>query len=316
MTARGSAMPAVRVVTDSTASLPADLAAQAMIDVVPLHVIIDGQSYLEGVDCTPKQIAAALSAGAEVSTSQPTPEQFIEVFSALAAQGAREIVSVHLSGKLSGTAATARAAAEHVEIPVRVVDSATAAMGLGFAALRAARCSAGTNGAGTNSAGTDGAAGTNGASDPFGAESSLSSGAQVAHLAARVALSSRAVFLVESLEHLRKGGRLGRAASTVGTLLGLRPLLTLDDGEIAVLQKIRTRRLAIERLKELAVAEAKMRSKPLIAVHHDGSGQDAAELAEQISKMTAVDVVVSPVSAVLAAHVGPGMLATVVSESL
>lgn len=280
------------MVTDSTASLPVELTAQLNIEVVPLHVVVDGKSFLEGVDCTPEQIAAALASGAQVSTSQPTPAQFIEVFSRLAEQGAAEIVSVHISGKLSGTAATAQAAAEHIGIPVHVVDSATAAMGLGFAALSAAQ-----------SAVEDGGL-------------TALRGEQVAAVASRAAQSTRSVFLVESLEHLRRGGRLGRAASTVGTLLGLRPLLTLDDGEIVLLQKIRTRRLAIDRLLELAGAEAKMRTVPRIAVHHDGSGQDASDLAAEITRLTGVEVVVSAVSAVLAAHVGPGLLAVIVGESV
>ncbi len=289
---RSPVSSSVRVVTDSTASLPAELTAQFGIEVVPLHVVIDGQSFLEGVDCTPQQIAMALSAGADVSTSQPTPAQFTEVFTRLVAQGAHEIVSVHLSGKLSGTAATARAAAEQVHVPVHVVDSATAAMGLGFSALSAARSVASET------------------------PSQQRTGEQVAQVAAQTAASARAVFLVESLDHLRRGGRLGRAASAVGTMLGLRPLLTLEDGEIVVLQKVRTRHLAIDRLVELVTAEAESRSRPLIAVHHDGSGQDAADLRAKISQATRLDVVVSPLSAVLAAHVGPGLLAVVVAESL
>lgn len=287
------ARPTARVVTDSTASFPAGLAAQLEIEVVPLHVVIDGESYLEGVDCTPQQIATALTAGAEVSTSQPTRAQFIEVFSRLVEQGAREIVSVHISARLSGTATTAQSAAEDMRVPVHVVDSATAAMGLGFAAVSAARHAAQLN--------ADGAACT---------------GEQIAQVATKSACSSGAVFLVESLDHLRKGGRLGRAASTVGTLLGLRPLLTLEDGEIVVLQKVRTRRLAIERLVELARAEAATRSAPQIAVHHDGSGLDADDLAREIEQATGAQVVVSPVSAVLAAHVGPGLLAVVVSQTV
>ena len=269
-----------RIVTDSTASLPAGMAQELGIEVVPLHVVIDGRTYLEGIDCSPEQIAAALGRGAQVSTSQPTPEQFAQVYARLAQEGAQEIVSIHLSGALSGTVATAQ----------------SAAMGLGFAVLAAARRAA---------------------QPQHDSESeSGHSGARIAAVAEQAAHATRAVFMVDSIEHLRRGGRLGRAASAVGTLLGLRPLLTLDDGEIVVLQKIRTRHLAQDRLLELARAEAAIRSVPQIAIHHDGHAQDAEELAGAVAQATGAEVLVSPVSAVLGAHAGPGLLAIVVGGAI
>lgn len=285
-----------RIVTDSTASLPAGMAQELGIEVIPLHVVIDGQTYLEGVDCSPEQIAAALGRGAQVSTSQPNLEQFAQVYARLAQEGAQEIVSVHLSGALSGTVATAQAAATDARVKVHVVDSRSAAMGLGFAVLAAARR----------------AAQPQHDSEP----ESGHSGARIAAVAEQAAHATRAVFMVDSIEHLRRGGRLGRAASAVGTLLGLRPLLTLDDGEIVVLQKIRTRHLAQERLLELARTEAAMRSVPQIAIHHDGHAQDAEELAGAVAQATGAEVLVSPVSAVLGAHAGPGLLAIVVGGAI
>ena len=122
----------VHVVTDSTASLPAG--PDERLRAVPLHVIVDDESHLEGVGLTAEDVAAHLQAGHRVTTSQPTPRAFGEAYAAAAAAGAREIVSVHLSGQLSGTVHAAALAAADAPVPVRVVDSRTVAMGLGFAA--------------------------------------------------------------------------------------------------------------------------------------------------------------------------------------
>ncbi|WP_243738379.1 DegV family protein, partial [Cellulomonas shaoxiangyii] len=120
--------------------MPPALAAAAGLTVVPLDVTIDGARHVEGVDVTPAQLLHALERGARVTTSQPPPSAFAAAYERAAAAGAREIVSVHLSGEMSGTVRSARTAATVSPVPVRVVDSGTVALGLGFAALAAARC--------------------------------------------------------------------------------------------------------------------------------------------------------------------------------
>ncbi|WP_250446019.1 DegV family protein, partial [Actinotalea sp. C106] len=129
----------VVVVTDSTASLPALALETADVVVVPLHVVVDGTPYLEGVDLSPSSLVEALRRGATVTTSQPGPDAFSRVYARAAARGAREIISVHLSGALSGTVTSAELAAQTAGVPVTVVDSRTVGMGLGFAALAAAQ---------------------------------------------------------------------------------------------------------------------------------------------------------------------------------
>ncbi len=311
------------VVTDSTAALPPGLAQAVGLQVVPLDVSIDGARYAEGVDVTPEQLLHALARGAKVTTSQPPPSAFAAAYERAAAAGAHEIVSVHLSGEMSGTVRSARTAATVSPVPVRVVDTRTAALGLGFAALAAARAAGTPAGAPGAGAGEDGFGDTvrrwvvravqRGTPVPTWPDAE-----HVAHVAAATAASSRVWFLVDSLEHLRRGGRLGTAAAALGTVLGLRPLLTVQDGRLVVSEKVRTRRAARERLEQVALAELAERPGARVAVHHVGPSEGADELAERLAAATGVpaqDVLVADAGAVLAAHVGPGLLAVVVADA-
>lgn len=279
--------PTVRVVTDSTACLPVPDAPDdgAGPVVVPLRVLAGDDAWREGVDVEPEQVAARIAAGDRLSTSQPPPEDFARVFRDLAADGAGAVVSVHLSGALSGTVAAAEGAAQRAMVPVRAVDSGTVAMALGFAALEAARCAEAGHGA-----------------------------AEVADRAVQVAASTRTVFLVESLEHLRRGGRLSAPAAALGTALGVRPILEVRDGGIELAQRVRTRRAATDRLIDLGVRHAASCERPGLAVHHLGVPDRAGEVAARLHERTGVEPVVTPVSAVLGAHAGPGALAVVVAD--
>lgn len=290
---------------------------------MPLDVSIDGARYSEGVDVTPEQLLHALERGAKVTTSQPPPSAFAAAYERAAEAGAHEIVSVHLSGEVSGTVRSARTAATVSPVPVRVVDSRTAALGLGFAALAAARCaSTPLDLPSAPDAPDDGLGGAvrrwvtrrvhRGGPPPVWPDA-----AEVAHVATSVAESSRVWFLVDSLEHLRRGGRLGTAAAALGTVLGLRPILSLQDGRLVVAEKVRTRRAARDRLEQLALAELADRPGSRIAVHHVGPSDVAEEVAAHVAAGVGVpvaDVLVADAGAVLAAHVGPGLLAVVVSQ--
>ncbi|WP_402469228.1 DegV family protein [Isoptericola aurantiacus] len=287
-------VPAVRVVTDSTACLPRpdDLTVgdvltspDAAPTVVPLHVHLGDDERREGVEVTPEDVAERIAEGERLTTSQPTTEELVAAYREVAARGARAVVSVHLSGKLSGTVEAADRAGQRAMLPVRVVDSGTAAMALGFAAVEAARCAA---------AGCD--------------------ADHVARRAQEVAGSARAVFLVDSLEHLRRGGRLSAPAAALGTALGVRPILGVRDGTVDLVQRVRTRKASVARLVALAVERAERATRPAVAVHHLGAPERAAEVAETLTGRLGVHPVVTPVSAVLGAHVGPGALAVVVAD--
>ncbi|WP_425956624.1 DegV family protein [Xylanimonas sp. McL0601] len=281
--------PAVRVVTDSTACMPshggeADGAAGGPV-VVPLRVLTPDGELREGVDVTPAQVADRIAAGQRLTTSQPSPEDFADAYRRLAQDGARTIVSVHLSGDVSGTVAAAAHAGQRAMLAVRAVDSRTVAMALGFAALAAAECAA--------------------------------AGAGAEHVAARaaaVAASSRTLFLVDSLDHLRRGGRLSAGAAALGTALGVRPILEIDGGQVRLVQRVRTRSAALERMLALAVEHATGMERVGVAVHHLGAPERAASAAARLQELLGVVPVVTPVSAVLGTHAGPGAVAVVVAE--
>ncbi|MBO3083977.1 DegV family protein [Cellulomonas fengjieae] len=309
--------PSVAIVTDSTASLPEGAAERWGIGVVPLDVVVDGERHVEGVDLAPAELLEALTAGAKVSTSQPPPAAFAAAYARAAASGATEIVSLHLSGELSGTVRAARLAAETASVPVHVVDSRAVAMALGFAVLDAARFSVGPSAAGAPapSAGPLGSARSwwrgRGRAAP-----GLPTGTDVAERGRAVAESARVWFLVDSLDHLRRGGRLSMSAAAIGIVLGLRPILTLQDGGIDVVEKVRTRRAARDRLVALAVEDVARRPAARVAVHHLGQPDLANALAAELTAATGaqiVEVAVCESSAVLAAHAGPGLLAIVVA---
>ena len=291
----------VAVITDSTACLTPDMAARAGLTVVPIHVVIDGRSYRDGVDITSDEVAAALSGGSVVSTSKPTPQEFLAVYTAAAQAGATEIVSVHVSAALSGTYDSARLAAREASVPVTVVDSHSIVMGLGFAAMTAAEA--------------------------------VYSGADAARAAEAARLSaaeSSVLFYVDTLEFLRRGGRIGKASAWLGGALRVKPLLHVDDGVVAPLEKARTANRAasttptrksartanraLGRLTELAVEAAADRPVRL-AVQHLDAQERAEGMAARLRNKLHAEVVVCEVTAVMGVHVGPGVVAVSVAPA-
>ena len=278
------------MVTDSTAYLPDGLAEELRISVVPLYVIMGGASGEEGIDITPDQLAAALRESRQtVSTSRPTPSAFAKTYRQCLNSGATGVVSIHLSRELSGTWDAARLAAEDVDPDrVKVIDSRSAGMGLGFAVLSAAeRARAGV--------GLD----------------------EVVRAGVETAAATVTLFYVDTLEFLRRGGRIGAAAALLGTALAVKPLLHVVDGRIVALERVRTASKAIARLAEVAVERAGGRLVD-VAVQHLAAPERAegvaAVLRERIPRLRRMYI--SEVGAVVGAHVGPGLIGVVVSPAL
>jgi DegV family protein with EDD domain len=204
-------MSRVAVVTDSTAYLPAGEAEAHGVTVVPVHVLVAGQAFDDGVDITPDDVAAALRDYRPVTTSRPNPEAFLAAYAAARDAGAEAVVSVHLSSEISGTAGSASLAARESDVDVTVVDSRSIGMGLGFGVLAAARRAA------------------------AGAEAQ-----EVADVARRTSGAASVLFYVDTLEYLRRGGRIRAGSAAIGTALSIKPLLTVDDGRVVPLEKVRT----------------------------------------------------------------------------
>jgi DegV family protein with EDD domain len=276
----------VAVVTDSTAYLPAELSGTYDLTVVPLTVVVNGDEGLEGSEITPAEVARALSARrVAVSTSRPSPAQFVAAYRDLLDRGADGIVSVHLSSRLSGTHEAATLAAEEVGPQVKVVDSQTTGMGLGFVAL--------------------------------GATTVAAQGApldEVYRAAVEHTEKTSTLFYVDTLEFLRRGGRIGAASALLGTALSVKPILHVLNGTIVVRDKVRTAGRALAKLVDLAV-EASGEGEVDIAVHHLGSPDRAAALADAVTMRLGDrlrDCYITEIGAVVAAHVGPGVVGVVV----
>ena len=275
----------VAVVADSTLALPRELAARHGIEVVPVHVVVDGRSLREGMDITPPEVASRLRAGARLTTSRPSPQEFLAVYRAAAHAGATGVVSVHLSAELSGTVDAARVAASGSPIPVEVVDTRTVAMAAGFAALDAA------------------AAATAGADLE-----------QAAAAAAATAAGSRLFFYVDTLEFLQRGGRIGAAQRYLGQALRVKPLLSMQDGSVAALEKVRTSSRALHRLADIAGDAAEPMPGARLAVHHlEASGSADLVIADLQARLPDAQLVLSEVGAVIGVHTGPGMVAVAVA---
>ncbi|MET7476111.1 DegV family protein [Streptomyces sp. NPDC005648] len=275
----------VAIVTDSTAYLPPRTMERHGITAVPLTVVLGDQALDEGTEISTRSLAQALQKRRPVTTSRPSPQLFTETYRKVADSGATDIVSLHLSAELSGTYDAAVLAAREAPVPVRVVDTGTVAMALGFCALTAAE-----------------AAEAGGTVD------------EAVTAAEKRASGTSAYFYVDTLDYLRRGGRIGAAQALLGSALAVKPLLQLDGGRIELLEKVRTASRAIARLEEIA-ADAAGDAQVDIAVHHLAAPERASALAERLRARVPgmADLHVSEVGAVIGAHTGPGLLGVVVS---
>ena len=269
----------VKVVTDSTADLPPEVVQELDITVVPLQVIFGEQSFRDGVDLTSEEFFRRLQQSPELPrTSQPSVGEFLLLYERLAAQTDR-ILSIHLSSRFSGTVQTARRAAQELigRCRIEVIDSGTVSMAMGLAVIAAAR------------AARDGAA--------------LDACADAARSVLR---RQRVAIALDTLEYLRRGGRIGRAQAFLGSLLHLKPILTIRNGEAHPLTRVRTRRKALDEILRVCLDQGAVGQA---AVMHAGSPDDARFLAEEITRRwPGIPVYIGQIGPVIGVHGGPGLL--------
>jgi len=277
-------MGTIALVTDSTAYLPSALVAQYGITVVPLYVNFGEESYRDNVDITPDEFYRRLPAARVMpSTSQPSRGDFATVYRRLMEQGATAIISVHISGGLSGTVSSATMARDDVsEVPVYVVDSLSTSMGLGYQALEAARQAE--------------------AGRPV---------EEIVRLLEAMRSRIRVDFVVDTLEFLHRGGRIGGAAAFLGSMLNLKPLLALRDGRIEALERVRTKRRAVGRMLELVKGE--MGDQPVRAavLHAAALGEGSVLLEEVRETLDCRELHLAELSPVIGTHAGPGTVGLV-----
>ena len=269
---------AVKVVTDSANDIPSDIVEELGITVVPAYVRFGNTDYKDGVELTTDQFFDRLLNGPDFpATSQPSVGDFSEVYADVA-DGADGIVSVHISGKLSGTVNSAQqgAGVADTSCPIEVVDTLQASMGSGLATIAAAK------------AARDGA--------------SFHDVAAVANDAAR---RCQCICLLDTLEYLIKGGRIGKAQGMIGSLLKIKPMIILRDGEVDNFAKERTRRKAVSRLQRAADEFGSVES---LAVMYSTSSDEAERLVETLSPAVSGDTTIARFGPALGTHVGPNAL--------
>jgi DegV family protein with EDD domain len=275
-------MGRVSVVTDSSADIPAETAEALGIHMIPLNVMFGRQVFRDRVDITPQQFYRMLRQSAVLpTTSQPSAGDFLEVYRELG-QSARDIISIHLSADLSGTLESAHMAKAQLDLPVdiHIIDSRTTSMGLGFVALAAAAM----------------------------AQRGLDAAEIVQHLNALIPRMN-VLFVVDTLEYLHRGGRIGGAERLLGTVLGIKPLLHICDGRVDALEKARTKRGALARL--LAIMETRIGTEQAacIAVMHGDAEIQAIALRDLIQeRFHCKELHVCQLCPALGVHTGPGLV--------
>lgn len=269
----------VAIVTDSTVNLPEDLINQYNLNIVPLNVIWEGITYKEGIDITTSEFYQRLKTAKELpTTSQPSAGQFHEVYSELA-KTHEGIVGVFLSEDLSGTLDSARTAAGMMkDFPIEIVDSRVISLALGFLVLAAAR--AAQQNLGIN---------------------------DVAESARRLVGTTRFIFVVETLEYLHRGGRIGGAQRLLGSVLSMKPLLQLQEGKVMPLESVRSKRKAVNRMLAIAAEDLKNKNDIRLGVIHAAAKDEADQIQKEATELlNPVEVIQNELSPVIGTHVGPG----------
>jgi DegV family protein with EDD domain len=274
----------IRIVTDSTCDLPQEIIEKFGISVLPLYINIEDRGYLDGVDLTREQFYQQLPDwDPPPTTATPSTESFIKIYERLAVEGASEILSIHISISLSATVDVARAAAEHVKaIPVTVLDSRQLSLGTGFLVERAAI-----------------------------AASEGKSMQEILEVLEDQISRTHVFAALETLEFLRRSGRMNGAIAGIGSLLQIKPLLKMYDGE-PTSERVRTSNGATKRLLELLEEKVPIERIALVHTHAD---EKARALLEHVQAKLPKDIPSVDITPVIGAHIGPGAVGfTVVSE--
>ena len=274
-------MPGVRVVTDSSCDLPNDLAVELDIDIVPLTIRFGDDEFVDRRDLSPKQFWARCGTSPVLpETAAPSAGAFEEAFRAAKAAGAEGVVCINLPSKLSATYQAAQMAANTLqgEVPVRVVDSLSVTMGLGNIAIAAARLAA--------------------------AGKSLD---DVAGAAEDLSRRTRVLGTLDTLENLKKGGRIGGAKAMLGSMLSLKPVIWVVDGLVEEESKQRTRSRALRYLVDKVAEQATQGIEDLAVMH--GDAPDLDEFLDMLdAHFPREDIVIGDIGAVIGTHAGPRVM--------
>lgn len=273
---------AVRIVTDSTADIPADVAEKLGITVVPLTVFFGEEAFLDGVELDNVGFYRKLQSSKDLPrTSQPAPAKFQEAYTRLIDEGADGILSVHLSSKLSGTYQSARTASESLpasarQIPIEVIDSKSISVGMSRAIMQAAE----------------------------EARQGQDLNAIKSHALDQLA-RTRILAVLDTLEYVKRGGRIGGARAMLGNMLSVKPIVGLKDGEVVPVEQPRTRSKAYARVAQLLAEQGKIEHVSIAESSEDVGHQ----LADAIKTTYRGNLPIYRLGAVLGTHTGPGTAA-------
>lgn len=274
---------AIKIVTDSTSYIPKQYIDEYGISVVSLNVILNGDSYRE-VELSNETFYEKMKQAKEIPTSsQPAPGEISDIFKRIISSG-DSILGIFLSSDMSGTVSSANLVKEMIleEYPegrIEIIDSRTNCMQLGYVVLEAAK-----------------------------AAKEGKSMEEVIDIASKVINSSRFIFTPETLEYLKKGGRIGGAAALLGNILQIKPILTVKDGKTTVLTKVRTKKKAIDSMINILEEDISSRNLRGITVHHINCYNEGVLLANKIQEKLGIDVNIESIGPVIGLHVGPGSI--------
>ncbi|NLM40297.1 MAG: DegV family protein [Firmicutes bacterium] len=271
-------MKRITIVTDSAASVPPELAREVELEIVPVGIQIDNQFLREGLDLTPEEFYAQLEEKEGLTTSQPSPGDFLAIYNKLVDR-AKEIISIHITGRQSGTVQVAELLKEHIPIPITVVDSESASMGQGFAALAAAK-----------------------------AALKGKSREEILEIIERVKKKTAVFVAVPTLKYLARSGKVSRMQAMVASLLTIKPILGIRDGLVQVVDKKRSYGQALQRM--ISLVEERFPSERLtVAVLHSNAPEKAEEFKQKVEeRLRCAKVFIAEMGAALAVHGGQGML--------
>ncbi|WP_428908428.1 DegV family protein [Niallia sp. Krafla_26] len=273
-------MTKIKIVTDSTCDLSNEEIERFNIEIVPLTINIDGETYRDRIDITPSEFMMKMKKSIELpKTSQPSSGLFLEVYDRLGTEG-YDVISIHLTGKMSGTVNSAEGAASMTNTNVKVVDSEFISKALSFQVLEAAKMAI--------------------------------AGKTVESIMSRleeIRKQSRLYIVVDTLENLSKGGRIGKGAAMVGSLLNIKPIASLENGEYTPVAKVRSHAQAAKYIAKHFAEDVKEKVIKEVALVHADGHELAMKIKEAIKEKTGYDQMkLEETTPVISTHTGPGAI--------
>ena len=281
-------VPKIAIVTDSTSDLDPEMIQEFGIEVLPLHIVYQDREYLDRVDISPDEVYAHMDIEVP-TTSLPSPAEISNLFSRLRDEQVTHVLAIHISSGLSGTYETVcQVALEYKEMVTEVVDSKSLSMGLGFSVLEAAR--------------------------QLRRSTDFQSVIQVAK---NVSQQTRLYFVLSTLDYLKRGGRIGYVSGTIGELLNIKPIITVNsEGKYITFAKVRGRDLSLKKLFDI-LKESTQGGHYNVAVVHGGAEQEARKLWQKAQQLPNInELLFNQISPVMGVHTGPGLVGIIISPVL